>query len=324
MPIDVFPIDAGAITTVVPSAPTELCVVLYACSVGRSEPTVVLPPALLARANAFWDDGYPSLAEIVLLADATGTLEDLEIEPFLDRIAHPVVLSRPPALETESNEERAIILSRLERLASDRSVRTRFVRMLRDVWAHIEPTWESTGRARALEVSASWSARLAVGTPAIDLCPEHHIARRRSEFAPMVAAAQREGTLLLTPSVAGIGHIIALPGRLALCVDASGFDPVVTRREIAVEISERLKALADPTRLTILAQLAHAPAGVSQLARTLHIAQPTASVHLRQLRIAGLVDGRRDGSRTIYSVRPDAVETLLSSVNSQIAHALVA
>lgn len=284
----------------------------------------MLPPALLARANSFWNDGYPSLAEIVVLADATGTLEDRDIAPFLDRIARPVVFSEPPALEAEPPDERAIILSRLDRLATDRPLRTRYARLLRDVWAQFDETWTSTGRARAEDVSAAWAARLALGTPVLDLCPERHIARRKPQYAPMVAAAERQGTLVLTPSIGGHGHIIALPGRLSLCIDASGSDPVVARREVAVEISERLKALADPTRLTILAQLAHAPAGVSELARTLHIAQPTASVHLRQLRRAGLVDVRRDGSRTIYTARPDAVADLLGHVGAQIATALVA
>lgn len=53
---------------------------------------------------------------------------------------------------------------------------------------------------------------------------------------------------------------------------------------------DALKALADPTRLAILRQLAHRPATPSALARMLRLRPPTVIHHLNLLRLSGLVE----------------------------------
>jgi DNA-binding transcriptional ArsR family regulator len=249
-------------------------------------------------------------------------LGDLDIDPLLERLVNPVTFARPPGLEAEPDDEREVILKRLSRLAAEKRLRTRYVALLRDIWAHFDSTWVTAGREHVQAVGATWATRFASGMPALDLCHGEHIARRTPAFHLTVRRAQDDGTLLVSPCLVGRGHIIALPGRLSLAIGVGDVDPVVTRREAAAEISDRLKALADPTRLTILTQLAYAPSGVTELARTLHIAQPTASVHLRQLREAGLVTAQRAGTRMVYSVRPDAVDQLLTQVSHQLTRSL--
>lgn len=54
-------------------------------------------------------------------------------------------------------------------------------------------------------------------------------------------------------------------------------------------------ALADPTRLRILALLGDEEVCVCHLQASLDVPQPTASRHLAYLRHAGLVEARRDG-----------------------------
>ncbi len=67
-------------------------------------------------------------------------------------------------------------------------------------------------------------------------------------------------------------------------------------------IAERLKALADPTRLRILHALEDEEVCVSDLVRTVGGSQANVSKHLAILRRAGLVAGRRDGLNVFYRV----------------------
>ena len=87
------------------------------------------------------------------------------------------------------------------------------------------------------------------------------------------------------------------------------------------------QALADPTRLRILAILAQttAEAGaelcVCHIHAGLNVSQPTASRHLAYLRKAGLVAARRDGVWMHYRlVAP--VDPVLASVFAAALHAL--
>ncbi len=320
MPIDRAsdaPVPPAA--TVTPSAVAELSALVCACS--KSTSPVDVPPALAARGNRFWGDGYPGLAELVVLADATGTHDDAEIDRFFDRLGDPVVFAERPGLETETDVEREVTYARLDRLAADRRLRARYVALLRDLWATFGGTWEAGGRAQVQATASAWTSRLAAGADALDLLPENHIARREP-YAQMVRRAQRLGTLRLSPSAAGGRHIVALPGSISVSADAAMLDTAVTRRRTADEIADRLRTLSDPTRLTILAQLAQAPLGVSDLARALHIAQPTASVHLRQLKDAGLVTAERYGTRNVYSALPNAVEDLLADVTQKLTQSM--
>ena len=69
------------------------------------------------------------------------------------------------------------------------------------------------------------------------------------------------------------------------------------------------QALADPTRLAILRQLA-ASDGVCACDFTdcCDVAQPTVSHHLKVLREAGWVRAERQASNIYYYLRPEAIE----------------
>jgi ArsR family transcriptional regulator len=85
-----------------------------------------------------------------------------------------------------------------------------------------------------------------------------------------------------------------------------------------------LRALADPTRLRILALLTAGEICVCLIHEALGIPQPTASRHLAYLRKAGLVDARREGLWVHYRAAktPDAVlSTLVDAVTHCISHA---
>jgi DNA-binding transcriptional ArsR family regulator len=71
-----------------------------------------------------------------------------------------------------------------------------------------------------------------------------------------------------------------------------------------------LRALADPSRRTMLDTLAHGPATAGELAALLPIARPGVSRHLRVLREAGLVEVRPDAQRRVYTLRPQPLAEL--------------
>ena len=67
------------------------------------------------------------------------------------------------------------------------------------------------------------------------------------------------------------------------------------------------KALADPHRRQILhlVQLSALPAG--QIAAQFEMTQQAVSLHLAVLKKAGLLTERRDGTRRLYQLRPEAL-----------------
>ena len=70
---------------------------------------------------------------------------------------------------------------------------------------------------------------------------------------------------------------------------------------------ELLRALGTPHRLAIVLELAASPRCVHELVDTLAISQSLASQHLRVLRTAGLVTGRRRGKETLYALADEHV-----------------
>jgi DNA-binding transcriptional ArsR family regulator len=71
-----------------------------------------------------------------------------------------------------------------------------------------------------------------------------------------------------------------------------------------------LAALADPTRLAIIRQLAENETCACDFTATCDVGQPTVSHHLRVLREAGLVVSERRGQWIFYSIAPGVAERL--------------
>ena len=68
------------------------------------------------------------------------------------------------------------------------------------------------------------------------------------------------------------------------------------------KLSEILKALAHPARLKMVAGLLKDECNVTQIQKELRMPQPTISQHLRILKNAGIIKGRREGTKTCYRV----------------------
>jgi ArsR family transcriptional regulator len=81
------------------------------------------------------------------------------------------------------------------------------------------------------------------------------------------------------------------------------------------EIVQLFKLLADETRLKILHFLHQAgELNVLELCRRLCQRQPSVSHHLALLRVAGLIEMRRDGKHNYYRLQPKQFERLIATV----------
>jgi len=83
------------------------------------------------------------------------------------------------------------------------------------------------------------------------------------------------------------------------------------------ELVQVFKLLSDETRLRILNYLGReGELHVTALCDKLGQSQPAVSHHLALLRVAGLIEARRDGKHNFYSIRSQHVSLLLREVMS--------
>ncbi|MGW4735452.1 ArsR/SmtB family transcription factor [Streptomyces shenzhenensis] len=86
--------------------------------------------------------------------------------------------------------------------------------------------------------------------------------------------------------------------------------------------AELLALLGDRTRLTLLHALTAGEADVSTLTEACGAARPAVSQHLARLRLAGLVNTRKEGRRVVYSLRHDHLRRLVAEALDVADHRL--
>jgi DNA-binding transcriptional ArsR family regulator len=79
---------------------------------------------------------------------------------------------------------------------------------------------------------------------------------------------------------------------------------------MAASAEEVLKALAEPRRQQILRLVRATPRSVGEIAEQVDITQQAVSQHLQLLKDADLVAVRQHGTRRLYAIRPDGLESL--------------
>ena len=80
--------------------------------------------------------------------------------------------------------------------------------------------------------------------------------------------------------------------------------------------ADRWGALADGTRLAIVARLSEGPLPVGQLAAGLPVSRSAVSQHLKILKDAGLVQDMAAGTRRIYRLNPVALAALRDQLDT--------
>ena len=107
-----------------------------------------------------------------------------------------------------------------------------------------------------------------------------------------------------------MGHVQHGKGLQLAAIDA----------DLAEEVAETMQALATPSRVRILARLRRSPCSVNELADDVQLEPSAVSHQLRLLRHLGLVTGRRDGNRVIYSLHDDHVGDLVAQAIYHVEH----
>lgn len=79
-----------------------------------------------------------------------------------------------------------------------------------------------------------------------------------------------------------------------------------TLRGVMNELVLAAKALADPTRVRVLAALREGELCVCELSDALEVTQSTLSTHLQVIREADLVQTRKEGKWVYYALKPEA------------------
>jgi len=85
-------------------------------------------------------------------------------------------------------------------------------------------------------------------------------------------------------------------------VDGAAPPPAARRAQAERECSQRLKVLADPTRLAIVRCLRKGALHVQEINQRLGLEQSLLSHHLKVLRDAGMVSAHRDGKAVLYTL----------------------
>ena len=98
-------------------------------------------------------------------------------------------------------------------------------------------------------------------------------------------------------------------------------------RADAERIARSLRALADPTRVQLLALIVESPdarRSVTELADALGLTQPTVSHHLRVMADEGLVERSQDGRLAWYSIAPTRMTEVVEAMRDDPVAAAVA
>ncbi|MFX0538526.1 ArsR/SmtB family transcription factor [Ornithinimicrobium sp. Y1847] len=93
--------------------------------------------------------------------------------------------------------------------------------------------------------------------------------------------------------------------------------PTDEHAQLAVDT---FRMVADPTRLKVLWILLQGEMNVSTLCRLTGTAAPAISQHLTKLRLAGLVESRREGTFIYYRATSSHIRRLLTEALSHAEH----
>jgi ArsR family transcriptional regulator, arsenate/arsenite/antimonite-responsive transcriptional repressor len=92
--------------------------------------------------------------------------------------------------------------------------------------------------------------------------------------------------------------------------------------DAAAGLAQVFKALADPVRLRLVSLIGARQGGeacVCELTEAFNLTQPTISHHLKVLREAGIIDGKRRGTWVYYWLVPSVLERIAALLSGGAA-----
>lgn len=90
--------------------------------------------------------------------------------------------------------------------------------------------------------------------------------------------------------------------------------------EIKLKItSKKFRAVSHPMRMTILSMLTEAPKlNVTSIYTKLKIDQPSASAHLKLLKLSGILNAKREGKEIYYSINRENLNKLIACIDKMV------
>ncbi|HET7339497.1 MAG TPA: metalloregulator ArsR/SmtB family transcription factor [Candidatus Dormibacteraeota bacterium] len=311
---------------VAPSAPLELMWLIHWTGAGHSHGGDYANLDELRRRHAaelekLWGERLaPYSTEMLVLSHRSGTMLDLDLKRFFSRIDAAIEEPHVPSLLSESPREREIVKERLDRLRAEATFRKRYIGVLRNLWSDMEAEWDRVGMPAVVAEAERWERTVDAGAPYRQVLQVQHIWPPRPEIDGLADAAAGEGNLILTPTwFGGKIHVLEFDGLIYVGRGIRLGEP--SFKEVAVEVSSHIKALADPTRLAILLRLARDPASVTQLARQFNLSQPTVSAHVQVLREAGLLEEKTVGRSAQLSASEEALHSMFAHAEEHLIRA---
>lgn len=309
------------------SAPLELMWVLHNCqskhllqgSYSSMEPVRDRFGPVL---KTFWDDGVRGFTEAMVLAQWGGTELDLDLDRFFKTLDAVAAKGGDAAtLLSETPTERSAFVARLERLRTDGELRTRYHALLLAVWKPLAEEWRQAGCPAAVAEAEAWSKRLAAGEDFRALLERQRIWPGRPEMDDLANDAYAEGRMVLSPGwFFGEIHVVEIDGVFYLGRGVRAEDYEALLRTTSTRVAGNLKALADPTRLKILLELAHKPSSVTAVAKCFALSQPTVSAHVQVLREAGLIEEKPNGRSSTLTVSASSLKKLFEDSEQSLLH----
>jgi ArsR family transcriptional regulator, arsenate/arsenite/antimonite-responsive transcriptional repressor len=279
-------------------------------------------PRLIARFASLFMDDLRGCPELLLTAAMGGCLSDHEPRRLLAWLSTlPKKTPAAPELLTEPGPNRRALLRRLAVLDADIRVRRAYRDVVAEVWELARPAWQRRGRAVVARASAEWTRKvkntMTAGALAKLMPPRHPLTRR--ELPAVAALFRRRPRFAVVPvyfCMSG-GQLADLGDHLHVGVPASALEPARRTRDASF-VADRLRNLAEPTRVHILIYLMSAPSGVMEITRALGMTQPTVSEHVRVLAAAGLVRRMRRGGRNVYTASRLSLERLVEDARATL------
>jgi DNA-binding transcriptional ArsR family regulator len=267
-------------------------------------------------------EGLPhGSVDVVVLGERCSTLLGGDLHRFFADVDGAITERKTlPSLRSETPDEIAGTARLLDWLRTDSNERARYIGLLRDMWADVEPGWREWGRPAVHAKVQRWTRALMDGVAYRQLLGVQQLWPSRPELDDIADEAAAMGRLVLTPTwFGGQIHILELDGLIYIGCGLRLGEP--SYRDVAAAIASNIKALADPTRLAILIRLAQEPASVTDVARQFELSQPAVSGHVQILREAGLLDEKKVGRSAILSANEDRVLRLLSEAGTSLQRA---
>ena len=306
------------------SAPLELMWIVHDCEANHplDGPLAALEELRIRvgdRLRDFWGDGVRGFTELVVLAERGGTLFDLDLDRFFASLDEAVRTGGRPSLLSEPLADRRLLHARLDRLRDDPALLDAYKEALTDAWESVREEWETAGRPAVLKAADDWQRRLDQGVNYHQLLERPRIWPNRPELEELCDTSAIEGRMVFSPGwFYGIVHVVEVDDLVLVGRRIRTSDPALAQRQIAAHVSVKMKALADPTRLSILMWLATHPASVTQLAKHFNLSQPTVSAHIQLLRDANLIEEKAIGRSSMLTVTERRLRELLSGVEEAL------